>query len=65
VQEVSYRGRVPHLIDERLYAPAVRSALTAARHARRLQTGRLGTYLGYLIALVLVLLAAAKAGVIG
>jgi hydrogenase-4 component B len=64
VQEVSYSGRVPHLIDERLYAPIVRSALVAARHARRLQTGRLGTYVGYLIALVLVLLAAAKAGVI-
>ena len=62
VQEVSYSGRVPHLIDERLYAPIVRSALVAARHARRLQTGRLGTYVGYLIALVLVLLAAAKAG---
>jgi hypothetical protein len=65
VQEVSYSGRVPHLIDERLYAPAVRSALVAARHARRLQTGRLGTYVGYLIVLVLVLLAAAKAGLVG
>ena len=29
VQEVSYSGRVPHLIDERLYAPIVRSALVA------------------------------------
>jgi hypothetical protein len=65
VQEVSYSGRVPHLIDERLYAPIVRSALGGARHARRLQSGRLGTYVGYLVALVLVLLAAAKAGVIG
>ncbi len=65
VQDVSYSGRVPHLIDERLYAPAVRAMLVAARHARRLQTGRLGTYVGYLIALVLVLLAAAKAGLIG
>jgi hypothetical protein len=65
VQEVSYSGRIPHLIDERLYAPIVQSALVAARHARRLQTGHLGTYVGYLIALVLVLLAAAKAGVIG
>ena len=47
VQEVSYSGRVPHLIDERLYAPAVRSALVARatraapadrtpRHVRRL-----------------------------
>jgi hypothetical protein len=65
VREVSYSGRVPHLIDERLYAPVVRLALTAARHARRLQTGSLGTYVGYLIALVLALLAAAKAGLIG
>jgi hydrogenase-4 component B len=65
VREVSYSGRVPHLIDERLYAPVVRTALTAARHARRLQTGSLGTYVGYLIALVLALLAAAKAGLIG
>ena len=65
LQDVSYSGRVPHLIDERVYAPIVRSALVVARHARRLQTGSLGTYVGYLIALVLVLLAAAKAGVIG
>jgi hypothetical protein len=65
VQEVSYSGRVPHLIDERLYAPVVRSGLVAARQARRLQTGHLSTYVWYLVALVLVLLAAAKAGVIG
>jgi hydrogenase-4 component B len=65
VQEVSYSGRVPQLIDERVYAPVVRSALGAAGHARRLQSGRLGTYVGYLIALVIALLAAAKAGVIG
>ncbi|MHB8642163.1 MAG: proton-conducting transporter transmembrane domain-containing protein [Gaiellaceae bacterium] len=64
VQEVSYSGRIPHLIDERLYAPAVGAALVAAKHARRLQSGRLGTYVGYLIALVLVLLAAAKAGLV-
>ena len=65
VQEVSYRGRVPHLLDERLFVPAVDASLRAAHHARRLQTGRLGTYVAYLIALVLVLLAAVKAGVIG
>jgi hydrogenase-4 component B len=65
VQEVSYSGRVPHLIEERLYAPVVRSGLVAARQARRLQTGHLSTYVWYLVALVLVLLAAAKAGVIG
>ena len=65
VQEVSYSGSVPHLIDEHLYAPAARAALGAAAHARRLQTGSLGTYVAYLIALVVVLLAAARLGLIG
>ena len=65
VQEVAYDGRVPHLIDEQIYRPLLHSALAGARHARRLQTGRLGTYVGYLIALVLALLTAAKLGLIG
>ncbi|MES1247491.1 MAG: proton-conducting transporter membrane subunit [Actinomycetota bacterium] len=65
VQEVSYAGRVPHLLDERLYRPAVTAGLALAGHARRLQSGRLGTYVAYLIALVLVLLAAVKVGAIG
>ena len=65
MQSVSYSGRVPHLIDERVYRPVLRGALFAAAQAAALQTGRLGTYVAYLIALVLVLLAAAKAGVIG
>ena len=65
LQEVSYSGQVPHLIEERLYAPVVRRALAAATHARRLQSGSLGTYVAYLIALVLVLLTAARLGVVG
>ena len=65
VQEVSYRGHVPQLIDERVYRPLVRVSLGAATHARRLQSGSLGTYVVYLIGLVLVLLAAARFGVIG
>lgn len=65
VQEIAYTGRVPQLLDERLYRPVVRFLLVAARQARRLQTGRIGTYAGYLIALVLVLLAAARVGAIG
>jgi hydrogenase-4 component B len=65
VQEVAYTGRVPHLIDERLYEPAVRVSLRAARHARRLQSGSLGTYVAYLIGLVLLLLVGARLGVIG
>ena len=65
MQSVSYSGRVPQLVDERVYRPVVGGALFAAAQARRLQTGHLGTYVAYLIALVLALLAAAKAGVIG
>ncbi len=65
VQEVSYHGHVPHLIDDWIYRPANRAALAAAVRARRLQSGRLGTYVAYLIGLVVVLLAAARIGVIG
>ena len=65
VQEVSYSGRVPHLIEEHLYRPHDRPGARGRGAARRLQTGRLGTYVGYLIALVVVLLAAARLGVIG
>jgi hydrogenase-4 component B len=65
VQEVSYSGHVPHLIDERLYRPVERVSLAAAGHARRLQSGSLGTYVSYLIGLIVVLLAAARLGVFG
>jgi len=62
VQEVSYRGSVPHLIEERLYRPVARRALALAAQARRLQSGSLGMYVGYLIGLVVVLLGAARIG---
>jgi len=65
VQEVTYSGRVPHLIDENLYRPVVRLALAAAGRARRLQSGRLGAYVAYLVGLVVVLLAAARVGALG
>ncbi len=65
VQEVSYRGHVPQLIDERVYRPLVRFSLAGATHARRLQSGSLGMYVVYLIGLVVVLLAAARFGMIG
>jgi hydrogenase-4 component B len=65
VREVSYTGHVPHLIDEHVYAPVTRISLAAAASARRLQSGSLGTYVSYLIALVVVLLAAARLGLIG
>ena len=65
LQEVTYSGRVPHIIEERLYVPAARLSLLAAASARRLQSGSLGTYVAYLIGLVLVLLVAARLGVVG
>jgi hydrogenase-4 component B len=64
-QELTYTGRVPHLFEERVYGPVTRIALGAAAYARRLQSGRLSTYVAYLVLTVVVLLAAARAGVIG
>ena len=65
LQEVSYSGHVPQLIEDQLYAPLERLSLAAAAKARLLQSGSLGTYVVYLAALVLVLLAAARLGWIG
>jgi len=64
VQHVSYRGHVPQLIDEQLYRPVARRSLALAAGARRLQSGSLGTYVGYLIGLVLLLLGLARTGVL-
>jgi hydrogenase-4 component B len=65
VQEVAYEGRVPHLFEERLYRPVTALAMGGAHHVRRVQSGRLGTYVAYLIALVVAVLAAAKLGIVG
>jgi hydrogenase-4 component B len=65
LQEVSHTGHVPHLIDDHVYAPTARMALASAARARRLQSGRLGAYVLYLIGLIVVLLGAARLGVIG
>ena len=56
---------MPHLIDTHLYRPVTDGALLAASWARRLQSGRLGTYVAYLIGLVVVLLLAVRIGAIG
>jgi hypothetical protein len=64
IQEVSYTGRVPQLIDERIYRPVARRSTAAAASARRLQSGSLGTYVAYLIGLVVLLLGAARLGLI-
>jgi len=65
VQEVVYRGEVPHLFDTHLYEPAAHGARRAAGRARRLQSGSLRAYLLYLLALVFAVLALASWGVLG
>ncbi len=65
LQEVSYSGSVPQLIDDHIYEPLARVSLAAAAQARRLQSGSLGAYVVYLGGLVLGLLAAARFGWIG
>jgi hypothetical protein len=65
LQEVSYSGHVPELIEERVYEPLARISLAGAARTRLLQSGSLGTYVSYFAALVLLLLAAARVGWIG
>jgi hydrogenase-4 component B len=64
VKEVSYHAEVPHLFDTMLYSPAHRAALRAAAIVRRLQSGSLRLYLVYLVALLVVLLALVRLGVL-
>jgi hydrogenase-4 component B len=65
VQEVVYRGEVPHLFDTHLYEPATGLARRAARRARRLQSGSLRAYLLYLLVLLVAVLALARWGMLG
>ena len=65
VQSVAYSGRVPLLIEERVYRPVVAAALRSAAWARRLQSGRLGVYALYLAGLLVTLLALARVGLLG
>ena len=65
VQSVRYRGRVPLLIEERVYAPLTAGALRGAAIARRLQSGRLGIYAVYFTGLLVGVLTCARLGVFG
>jgi hydrogenase-4 component B len=65
VQSVSYRGRVPLLIEERVYAPLVAAALRGAGWARMLQSGRLSVYALYFTGLLVTLLALTRLGLLG
>jgi len=48
-----------------VYEPVANVSLLAAGRARRLQSGSLGTYVVYLIGLVLALLVAVRLGLLG
>jgi hydrogenase-4 component B len=56
VEEVHFHGEVPHLFDTHVFEPLLGLATRAARFARRVQSGSLRAYLGYLVALIFVLL---------
>jgi hypothetical protein len=64
VRAVRHRSRIPQLLDERVLAPGVAGALSLAGRARRLQSGSLRAYVGYLAGLVLLLLVLARTGVL-
>ena len=57
---VRYRGEVSHIIDDRLYRPLHRAAITAAQLVRRIQSGSLQLYLAYAVAALVVLLLVAR-----
>ena len=62
LQEVRYEGHVPHLFETHLNRPITKAGLWAASRARRVQSGSLTAYVAYLVALVVVLLAAVRIG---
>jgi hydrogenase-4 component B len=64
IVQVDYRGEVPHLVDDAVYRPAVAKAMRLAAKARRLQSGSLAVYVGYLIGLVVIALVAAGMGLL-
>ena len=61
---VTYAGRVPHRFDTEVYRPVRRFALAAAVVARRMQSGSVRTYAGYLLGALLVALAVLRFGVL-
>jgi hydrogenase-4 component B len=45
------------LVEDHLYGPLTRITLTVTAYGRRLQSGRLGSYLAYLLIVLLIVLA--------
>jgi hypothetical protein len=64
VQSVTHSSRVPHRFDTHVNEPVVRTALRVARHLRRIQSGDLRVYLGYLVGVVVVMLVLVRTGVL-
>lgn len=65
VQEIEYSSNVPHLFDTMIYAPLHGAAMRTAKLARRTQSGSVRTYIGYLLGLVIGMLAMVRLGLIG
>jgi hypothetical protein len=63
VRSAQHSSEVPHLFDEVLFRPALRSVLAANRVVRRMQSGSLRAYLAYLLVTLTVLLAIVRLGV--
>lgn len=56
---LTYRSRVDHLVESRIYLPVHRATIAFAETARRLQQGTLQLYLAYtVVALVIILIVA-------
>ncbi len=54
---VVYEGSITPVFDRYLYAPVLGALLVLARHARRVQSGSLRLYLGYVLVTLVLLLA--------
>jgi hydrogenase-4 component B len=63
VRSAEHSSEVPHLFDEALFRPALRSVLAANRTVRRMQSGSLRAYLTYLLVTLTVVLAIVRLGV--
>jgi hydrogenase-4 component B len=64
LRRIEYRAAVPHLFDTLLYGPIARTAMRWAAVARRLQSGSVRTYAGYLLGLMTAALLLAHWGVL-
>ncbi len=57
---VAYEGNITHVFDRYVYAPLIAGVVALSRQGRRLQSGSLRLYLGYILATLVLLLALAR-----